>query len=108
MARLGVVLAPFATLPAAEFVAVARETEARGYHAAWTGEAAGYDAITLMATIASHTARLHVRSAGLPVHTRTPGAPGQSAAALYPLAPRPVALRAGLAGQGIVRVLARA
>src|SRR5206468_6192139 len=31
-ARLGIVLAPFAALPAAEFVAVARETEARGYH----------------------------------------------------------------------------
>src|SRR5439155_19911511 len=72
MARLGIVLAPFATLPAAEFVAVARETEARGYHAAWTGEASGYDAITLMAMIATHTEQLHVGSAVLPVQTRTP------------------------------------
>src|SRR5258705_13810863 len=87
MARLGIVLAPFATLPPAEFVAVAREAEARGYHAAWTGEAAGYDAITLMAVIASHTERLHVGSAVVPVQTRTPVVPGPSAATLHHPAP---------------------
>ena len=102
MARLGVVLAPFATLPAAEFVAVARETEARGYHAAWTGEAAGYDAITLMATIASHTARLHVGSAVVPVQTRTPVVLGQSAATLDYLAPGRVVLGIGLSSKVIV------
>ena len=102
MTRLGVVLAPFATLPAAEFVAVARETEARGYHAAWTGEAAGYDAITLMATIATHTERLHVGSAVVPVQTRTPVVLGQSAATLSHLAPGRVLLGIGLSSKIIV------
>ena len=102
MTRLGVVLAPFATLPAAEFVAVARETEARGYHAAWTGEAAGYDAITLMGTIATHTERLHVGSAVVPVQTRTPVVLGQSAATLSHLAPGRVLLGIGLSSKVIV------
>jgi len=102
MTRLGVVLAPFATLPAAEFVAVARETEARGYHAAWTGEAAGYDAITLMATIATHTERLHVGSAVVPVQTRIPVVLGQSAATLSHLAPGRVLLGIGLSSKVIV------
>jgi len=102
MARLGIVLAPFATLPAAEFVAVARETEARGYHAAWTGEASGYDAITLMAMIATHTEQLHVGSAVLPVQTRTPVVLGQSAATLNHLAPDRVVLGIGLSSKVIV------
>jgi probable F420-dependent oxidoreductase len=102
MARLGVVLAPFATLSAAEFVAVARETEARGYHAAWTGEAGGYDAVTLMATIATHTERLHVGSAVVPVQTRTPVVLGQSAATLNHLAPGRVVLGIGLSSKVIV------
>jgi probable F420-dependent oxidoreductase len=102
MARLGIVLASFATLPAAEFVAVARETEARGYHAAWTGEASGYDAITLMAMIATHTERLHVGSAVLPVQTRTPVVLGQSAVTLNHLAPDRVVLGIGLSSKVIV------
>jgi len=102
MARLGVVLAPFAALTAAEFVAVARETEARGYHAAWTGEASGYDAITLMTTIATHTQRLHVGSAVVPVQTRTPVVLGQTAATLDHLAPGRVVLGIGLSSKVIV------
>jgi probable F420-dependent oxidoreductase len=102
MPRLGIVLAPFATLPAAEFVAIARETEARGYHMAWTGEASGYDAITLMAIIASHTERLHVGSAVVPVQTRTPVVLGQSAATLSHVAPDRVALGIGLSSRVIV------
>ena len=39
--RLGIVLAGFTALPAADFVAAAREAEARGYHTAWLGEVAG-------------------------------------------------------------------
>src|SRR3989475_122911 len=82
--------------------AVARETEARGYHAAWTGEASGYDAITLMATIASHTERLHVGSAVVSVQTRTPVVLGQSAATLNHLAPGRVVLGIGVSSKVIV------
>src|SRR6266571_5777839 len=100
--RLGIVLAPFAALPAAEFVAVAREAEARGYHMAWTGEASGYDAITLMAIIATHTERLHVGSAVVPVQTRTPVLLGMSAASLNHWAPGRVMLGLGLSSRVIV------
>jgi probable F420-dependent oxidoreductase len=100
--RIGIVLAPFAALPAAEFIAIAREAEARGYHMAWTGEASGYDAITLMTAIATHTERLHVGSAVVPVQTRTPVVLGQSAATLNHLAPDRVVLGIGLSSRVIV------
>src|SRR5439155_6834414 len=80
--RLGIVLSAFTPLPTAEFLAVAREAEARGYHTAWTGEVSGYDAISIMTLIASHTERIHVGSAVLPVQTRTPVVLGMSAASL--------------------------
>ena len=70
--RLGFVLAGAATLPTAEFAEVVRETEARGYHTAWTGETGGYDAIAVMATMLAHSTRLNVGCAVVPVQTRTP------------------------------------
>jgi probable F420-dependent oxidoreductase len=100
--RIGIVLAPFAALPAAEFIAIAREAEARGYHMAWTGEASGYDAITLMTMIATHTERLHVGSAVVPVQTRTPVVLGQTAATLNHMAPDRVVLGIGLSSRVIV------
>ncbi len=100
--RLGFVLAGAATLPAAEFVEVVRETEARGYHTAWTGETAGYDAIAVMAAMAAHSTTLHVGSAVVPVQTRTPTLLGMSAAALGHLAPGRVALGIGLSSRIIV------
>src|SRR3972149_1285294 len=89
VARLGIVLSAFTPLPTAELLAVAREAEARGYHTAWVGEVAGYDALTVMALLATHTERLHVGSAVVPVQTRTPGLLGMSAASLHHFAPDP-------------------
>jgi alkanesulfonate monooxygenase SsuD/methylene tetrahydromethanopterin reductase-like flavin-dependent oxidoreductase (luciferase family) len=100
--RLGFVLAGAATLPAAEFVEIVRETEARGYHTAWTGETAGYDAIAVMAAMATHSRTLHVGSAVVPVQTRTPTLLGMSAAALGHLAPGRIALGIGLSSRIIV------
>ena len=100
--RLGIVLSPFASQPAAELVAVARDAEARGYQTAWVGESSGYDAISLMTFIASHTERIHVGSAVIPVQTRTPVVLGVSAASLGHLAPGRVALGLGLSSRTIV------
>jgi probable F420-dependent oxidoreductase len=100
--RLGFVLAGAAALPVGEFVDIARETEARGYHTAWTGEVSGYDALTVMTMIASRTERLHVGSAVVPVQTRTPVVLGMSAAALGHMAPGRVALGLGLSSRIIV------
>ncbi len=102
MARLGIVLAGFASRPAADFIAVAREAEARGYHTAWVGETAGYDAITLMTVIATHTERLHVGSAVVPVQTRTPVVLGLSAASLNHLSNGRALLGLGLSSRIIV------
>src|SRR2546427_11510883 len=85
-----------------EFLAVAREAEARGYHTAWTGEVSGYDAISVMTLIASHTERIHVGSAVLPVQTRTPVVLGMSAASLNHFAPGRVGLGLGLSSRTIV------
>ena len=101
-ARLGFVLASAAALPPDDFVAIAQETEARGYHTAWTGEVSGWDAFTVMTMIASRTARLHVASAVVPVQTRTPVVLGMSAAALAHFAPGRVALGLGLSSRIIV------
>jgi probable F420-dependent oxidoreductase len=100
--RLGFVLAGAAALPAAEFAGVVRETEARGYHTAWTGETGGYDAIAIMATMLAHSSTLHVGSAVMPVQTRTPTLLGMSAATLGHLGPGRVAFGLGLSSRIIV------
>ena len=100
--RLGIVLSAFTPLPTTEFLAVAREAEARGYHTAWTGEVSGYDAISVMTLIASHTERIRVGSAVLPVQTRTPVVLGLSAASLNHFAPGRVGLGLGLSSETIV------
>ncbi|HXU90276.1 MAG TPA: LLM class F420-dependent oxidoreductase [Methylomirabilota bacterium] len=101
-ARLGFVLASAAALPPDDFVAIVKETEARGYHTAWTGEVSGWDAFTVMTMIASHSTRLHVASAVVPVQTRSPVVLGMSAAALAHFAPGRVALGLGLSSRIIV------
>jgi probable F420-dependent oxidoreductase len=102
MTRLGIVLAGFAGAPLADFVAVAREAEARGYHTAWLGEVSGYDAIVLSTVAVTHTRTLHVANGVLPVQTRTPVVLGMAAASLNHLAPGRFALGLGLSSRTIV------
>jgi probable F420-dependent oxidoreductase len=100
--RLGIVLAGFASLPAAEFIAAAREAEARGYHTAWLGEVSGYDAIVMSTVVATHTEKLNVANGVLPVQTRTPVVLGMATASLNHLAPGRFALGLGLSSKTIV------
>ncbi|HEX9820870.1 MAG TPA: LLM class F420-dependent oxidoreductase [Methylomirabilota bacterium] len=100
--RLGIVLAGFTPLPLADFVAAAREAEARGYHTAWLGEVAGYDALVMSTVVATHTERLHVANGVLPVQTRTPVVLGMAVASLNHLAPGRFALGLGLSSKVIV------
>jgi alkanesulfonate monooxygenase SsuD/methylene tetrahydromethanopterin reductase-like flavin-dependent oxidoreductase (luciferase family) len=97
--RRGIVLAGFTALPAADFVAAAREAERRGYHTAWLGEVAGYDALVMSAVIVSHTERLRVATGVLPVQTRTPIVLGMASASLNHLAPGRFALGLGLSSR---------
>jgi probable F420-dependent oxidoreductase len=100
--RLGIVLAGFTSAPLADFVAAAREAEARGYHTAWLGEVSGYDAIVMSTVVATHTEKLHVANGVLPVQTRTPVILGMATASLNHLAPGRFALGLGLSSKTIV------
>jgi len=88
--------------PIAEFPAIAREAETRGYRTAWVGEASGAEAIVLSTLIATHTQTLKVASGVIPVQTRTPIVYGQAAATLAHLAPGRFALGLGLSSEIIV------
>ena len=100
--KLGAVVAAFPALPLAEYLALVRDVEARGYDTAWVGETAGGDAITLMTLIASHTSRLGVASGVIPIQTRTPVILGMSAATLAHVAPGRVSLGLGVSSRIIV------
>lgn len=100
--KLGLVLPFMRPFPLPEYVALAREAEARGYHMAWTGEAAGPDAVTTMALLASHTTRLRVASGIIPIQTRTPQVLGMTAATLGHVAPGRIALGLGVSSRIII------
>jgi probable F420-dependent oxidoreductase len=100
--KLGAVVAAFPALPLDDYLALVRDVEARGYHTAWCGEAAGGDAITLMTLIASHTQRIGVASGVIPIQTRSPIVLGMSAATLAHVAPGRVSLGLGVSSRIIV------
>ena len=89
-------------LPLAEFPAIAREAESRGYRTAWVGEASGAEAIVLSTLIATHTTTIGIANGVIPVQTRTPIVYGQAAATLAHLAPGRFALGLGLSSEIIV------
>jgi probable F420-dependent oxidoreductase len=92
----------FHAFPAAAYVDLAREAEARGYDTAWTGEVTGADAVTVLALIAGATSRLRVASGVVPVQTRTPLVLAQTAVALDHVAPGRVALGLGASSPAVV------
>ena len=89
-------------MPIAEFPAIAREAETRGYRTAWVGEASGAEAIVLSTLIATHTTTLGIANGVIPVQTRTPIVYGQAAATLGHLAPGRFALGLGLSSEIII------
>ncbi|HZE37101.1 MAG TPA: LLM class F420-dependent oxidoreductase [Candidatus Eisenbacteria bacterium] len=89
-------------MPIAEFPAIAREAEGRGYRTAWVGEASGAEAIVLSTLIATHTTTLKIANGVIPVQTRTPIVYSQAAATLGHLAPGRFALGLGLSSEIIV------
>jgi len=98
---IDIALTPLAT-PLAEFSAIAREAQARGYRTAWVGEASGAEAIVLSTLVAANTDTLRIANGVIPVQTRTPVVYGQAAATLAHLAPGRFALGLGLSSDIIV------
>jgi probable F420-dependent oxidoreductase len=89
-------------VPLAEFPAIAREAESRGYRTAWVGEASGAEAIVLSTLVATHTTRIGIANGVIPVQTRTPIVYAQAAATLAHLAPGRFGLGLGLSSEIIV------
>ena len=89
-------------VPLAEFPAIARETETRGYRTAWMIEASGGDALVLSTVIAAHTETLRIATGVAPVQIRTPIVYGQAVATLGHLAPGRFTLGLGLSSEIIV------
>jgi probable F420-dependent oxidoreductase len=100
--KMGAVVAAFPSLPLADYLALVRDIEARGYHTAWLGETAGGEAVTLMTLIASHTTTLGVASGVIPIQTRSPIILGMAAATLAHIAPGRVSLGLGVSSRIIV------
>jgi probable F420-dependent oxidoreductase len=100
--RLGLAMPFFPALGNADYVALAREAEARGYDTAWTAEVSGQDAFTTMTLIASQTTRLRVATGVVPVQTRTPIVLAMTAATLANVAPGRIALGLGVSSPVIV------
>ena len=86
MTRLGLAASFFHTFGPADYVALAREAEQRGYDTLWTGEVAGPDAFTILTLVAAHTTRLRLATGVIPFQTRTPTVLGQTAATLNHIA----------------------
>ena len=99
---IGISLPFVPTFTSGELVALAREVEARGYGTAWTGEAAGTDAVTVMTLMAASTTRLGVATGVLPIQTRTPVVLGMTAATLGHIAPGRFSLGLGVSSRAIV------
>ena len=102
MALLGVSLPFVPTFARDEFVALVREVESRGYRTAWTGEAAGADAFTVMTLMAAATERLELATGVVPIQTRTPVVLGMTAATLGHVAPGRFSLGLGVSSRAIV------
>src|SRR5262245_5567181 len=102
MAGPGVSVPFVPTFARNEFIALAREIEARGYRTAWMGEAAGTDAVTTMTLLAAHTERLGIATGVLPIQTRTPVVLGMTAATLGHAAPGRFSLGLGVSSRAIV------
>lgn len=102
MTRLGLAIPFTSALPVAEYIALAREAEARGFQMAWTGEVSGADAVTTMAVLASHTSRIHVASGIIPIQSRTPQVLAMTGATLGHLAPGRIALGLGVSSRIII------
>jgi probable F420-dependent oxidoreductase len=100
--RLGLTFPFLHHMPLADYLALAREVEGRGYDMAWMGEAGGADAVTAMTLLASATGRLRIASGVLPFQTRTPVLLAQTAATLAHLAPGRIALGLGVSSETIV------
>ena len=100
--RLGLTLgyAPPGTNPA-ELVELAVEAEALGYDSAWTAEAWGTDAVTVLAFLAARTSTLRLGSGIMQIPARTPAMTAMTAVTLDLISGGRFLLGLGTSGPGV-------
>jgi F420-dependent oxidoreductase-like protein len=100
--RLGLTLgyAPPGTNPA-ELVDLAVEAEGLGYDSAWTAEAWGTDAVTVLAFLAARTSTLKLGSGIMQIPARTPAMTAMTAMTLDLLSDGRFLLGLGTSGPGV-------
>jgi len=100
--RLGLTLgyAPPGTNPA-ELVELAIEAEALGYDSAWTAEAWGTDAVTVLAFLAARTSTLKLGSGIMQIPARTPAMTAMTAVTLDLISGGRFLLGLGTSGPGV-------
>jgi F420-dependent oxidoreductase-like protein len=100
--KLGLTLgyAPPGTNPA-ELVELAVEAEALGYDSAWTAEAWGTDAVSVLAFLAARTSTLRLGSGIMQIPARTPGMTAMTAVTLDLISGGRFLLGLGTSGPGV-------
>ena len=79
-----------------------KEAERLDYRSVWAAEAYGADAVTVLSWIAAQTERIHVGSAILQMHARTPAMTAMTAATLDELSGGRFLLGLGVSGPQVV------
>jgi len=85
-----------------DHIGVVQEADRLGFHSAWTAEAYGSDAVTVLTWIAANTENINVGTAILQMPARTPAMTAMTAATLDMLTGGRMLLGLGLSGPQVV------
>jgi F420-dependent oxidoreductase-like protein len=96
--RLGLTLSAWDTADLAVNLTLAEEADRLGFAVCWAAEAYGFDAATILATVAARTSRIDVGSAVFQIPARTPAMTAMTAATLDTLSRGRFRLGLGVSG----------
>ncbi len=96
--RLGLTLSSWDTRDLADNLRLAEEADRLGYSVCWAAEAYGFDAATVLATVAARTSRIDIGSAVFQIPARTPAMTAMTAASLDALSGGRFRLGLGVSG----------
>jgi F420-dependent oxidoreductase-like protein len=96
--RLGLTLSAWDPADLAVNLTLAEEADRLGYAVCWAAEAYGFDAATILATVAARTSRIDVGSAVFQIPARTPAMTAMTAATLDTLSHGRFRLGLGVSG----------
>lgn len=100
--KLGLVLGYWGAKPIDRFIELAQRAEALGFDIVCTSEAYGSDALTPLAAIATHTARIKLGTAIMQISARTPAMAAMSAITLDHISGGRLCLGIGVSGPQVV------